>query len=206
MKNTAKARELLDRYLSQVRAGLRGLPTEQVDEIVRELRGHVEERAQEHGGLGAENVRAALGRLGEPEQIASQYLTQSLFARTAATRSPVLLVQSLFHWATLSLQGFAVAFVSLLLYFIGGNCLLLALLKPFRPDQVGVWTVPASTPGGHGVELLLHGAPPEGAGPELLGWWIVPLGLLLGLTLIVVTYRLDLMAIRSLRRRGPTLN
>ncbi len=202
MKDTGKARALLDRYLSEVRAGLRGLPAEQVDEILRELRSHVEERAEERGG-GEESMRASIAALGEPEQIAGQYLTQSLFSRTAATRSPVLMAQSLFHWATLSLQGFAVAFVSLLLYFIGGSCLLMALLKPFRPDRVGVWKAPAGTPGGHGLQLMLHGAPP--AGEDLLGWWIVPLGLLLGLSIIVVTYRLDLLAIRNLRRRGPIL-
>src|SRR5689334_17349776 len=98
----AKARELLDRYLSEVRAGLRGLPTEQVDEILRELRSHVEERAAERGG-GEAGMRASIAALGEPAQIAGQYLTQSLFTRTTATRSPVLMAQSLFHWATLSI-------------------------------------------------------------------------------------------------------
>lgn len=195
--------KVLERYLSRVRAGLRGLPPEQVTDIVRELQSHLQERA---GAAPTQTtVQAALDALGDPEQLAGQYITQNLFDRTTVTRSPVLMLQSLFHWATLSLQGFAVALVSLFLYMLGLMSLTMAVAKFFRPDRVGFWVMGHDQASAQtGVQLIFHGQTPMGH--EVLGWWIVPLGLLLGLSLIVGTYRFDLQAIKSLRRKGPDLS
>jgi uncharacterized membrane protein len=146
-------------------------------------------------------VQAALDALGDPEQLAAQYVTQNLFDRATVTRSPLLMLQSLFHWATLSLQGFAVALVSLFLYMLGATCLMMAIAKPFRPDEVGVWVHNGIDTGIHSLQISSSGSP--ALAHEVLGWWIVPLGLLLGLSLIVATYRFDLQAIRGFRRNGP---
>lgn len=198
-----EAEMALERYLSRVRAALRGLPAEQITDILRELRSHVQERAG--GTLTQTEVQAALAALGDPEQLAGQYVTQNLFDRTTTTRSPVLMAQSLFHWATLSLQGFAVALVSLFLYMMGAGCLMMAIAKPFDPDRVGLWIMSHdSAPAQAGMQIYLHGTPPPGH--ELLGWWIVPLGLVLGMSLIVATYRFDLHAIKGSRRNGPDLS
>ena len=195
-----EAEMTLERYLSRVRAALRGMPPEQVTDILRELRSHVQERAG--SALTQDKVQAALDALGNPEQLAGQYVTQNLFDRAAVTRSPLLMLQSLFHWATLSLQGFAVALVSLFLYMLGAVCLVMAIAKPFDPDRVGLW-VPDHDSASDKAELLfsVHGMPPSGH--DLLGWWIVPLGLLLGLSIIIATYRFDLQAIKRFRRNGP---
>ena len=196
-----EAEMALERYLSRVRAGLRGLPPEHVTDILRELRSHVQERAGEP--LTPGKVQEVLAALGDAEQLAGQYVTLNLFDRAAVTRSPTLMLQSLFHWATLSLQGFAVALVSLCLYMLGAMCLVMAIAKPFDPDRVGLWVMSHdSAPAQAGMQIYLHGTPPPGH--ELLGWWIVPLGLLVGLSIIVATYRFDLQAIKGFRRRGTT--
>lgn len=205
----SKASELLDRYLSQVRAGLRSLPSEQVDEILRELRSHIVERAGERGGLDTENVRTTLQALGDPVQLAGQYLTENLFSRTAATRSPLLMAQSLFHWGTLSLEGFAIASVSLLLYLVGITCLTMAATKLFKPDETGVWLyADPAHPDVHTVSINLGLGPHSAAmaGHEIFGWWLVPLGLLIGLSLIFATYRVDLAFIGRFHRRGHDLD
>jgi hypothetical protein len=192
----------LERYLSRVRAALRGLPPEQVTDILRELRSHVQERAGD--ALAQDKVQAALDALGDPEQLAGQYVTQNLFDRAAVTRSPMLMLQSLFHWATLSLQGFAVALVSLFLYMLGATCLMMAIAKPFDPDRVGLWVMDHDSGATKaGLQIYVHGASMSVSGHDLLGWWIVPLGLVLGLSIIVATYRFDLQAIKSFRRHGP---
>jgi len=194
------AKTTLERYLSRLSTALRGLPPEQVTDILRELRSHVLERAG--GALTPAKVQAALDALGDPEQLAGQYVTQNLFDRAAVSRSPLLMLQSLFHWATLSLQGFAVALVSLFLYMLGATCLMMAIAKPFDPDRVGLWVMSQdSAPAKAGLQISFHGMPVSGH--DLLGWWIVPLGLLLGLSIIVATYRFDLQAIKSFRRNGP---
>ena len=53
-------------------------------EIVQELRSHILEK--DAGG----NVDSALAALGSPEELAGRYLTDSLLARAAGSRSPVL--------------------------------------------------------------------------------------------------------------------
>lgn len=202
MAKAPKAHALLQDYLAKVEAGLRGLPKEQAADILQELRSHVLDRAGD--ALPEAKLREALQALGDPAQLAGQYVTQDLFDRTSVTRSPALMLRSLFHWATLSLQGFAVAFASLFLYLVGGALLLTAVAKPFDPDRVGLWVMSHdSAPAQAGMQIYLHGTPPPGH--ELLGWWIVPIGLLLGLSLIVITYRLDLEAIKRFRGLRPPL-
>jgi len=203
MAKASKAQALLQDYLAKVEAGLRGLPKEQAADILQELRSHVIDRAGDM--LSEAKLQEALLALGDPAQLAGQYVTQDLFDRTSVTRSPALMLRSLFHWATLSLQGFAVALASLFLYLVGGAMLLLAVAKPFNPDRVGVWTMnPDGTlAGAHSLQIALHGTV---QGHELLGWWIVPLGLFLGLSLIVLTYRLDLEAIKRFRGLRPPLS
>jgi hypothetical protein len=203
MSEHDEAEMALERYLSRMRAALHGLPSEQVTDILRELRSHVQERAGSASTQAA--VQAALDALGDPEQLAGQYVTQDLFDRAAVSRSPLLMMESLFHWATLSLQGFAVALTSLFLYTLGAVCLTMAIAKLFNPDRVGLWVLSHdSTSDQAGVQLSFHGLPPSGH--DLLGWWIVPLGLLLGLSIIVATYRFDLQAIKGFRRNGPDLS
>ena len=125
MSEHDEAEMALERYLSRMRTALHGLPSEQVTDILRELRSHVQERAGSASTQAA--VQAALDALGDPEQLAGQYVTQDLFDRAAVSRSPLLMMESLFHWATLSLQGFAVALTSLFLYTLGAVCLTMAI-------------------------------------------------------------------------------
>jgi hypothetical protein len=80
---------------------------------------------------------------------------------------------------------------------------MMAIAKPFDPDRVGLWVMnhDDSVTAKAGLQIYVHGMPVSGH--DLLGWWIVPLGLLLGLSIIIATYRFDLQAIKSFRRNGP---
>jgi uncharacterized membrane protein len=200
MPDPSRAHALLESYLSKVRSGLHGLAQEQVTEILQELRSDILDRAGANGVLTEESVRAALAALGDPEQIAGEYLTQNLFERATLTRSPLLMLQSLFHWATLSLYGFMVALFSLFMYMLGASFLMVAVLKPFHPDSIGLWALDVAGAHAHSYAIHLGGQDIPPLGREILGWWIVPIGLLLGLALIVITYRLDLRAIQEFRR------
>ena len=196
MPDTAKARELLDRYLVELAGGLRSLPKEQVTEIRRELESHVLDRAGEP--ITEAGVRAALAALGEADALAAQYLTQNLFERASLTRSPWLLLQSLFHWATLSVKGFCVAVCSAIAYLLGVCLLAAAAMKPFESDRVGLWSLKDADDHTYSLSLGIGPAHPQGL--ELLGWWIIPLGILLGACIVVLTYRYDLRALRDFRR------
>jgi len=182
----------LEGYLAELRKGLGRLPEAERAEIVAELRGHVLESAGADPSERA--VAAVLERLGPAGELASQYATQSLLVRAERSRSPWLLLRGLVRLATVSVAGLF-AFLGLVLgYGLAVSLLLAAVRKPMAPSRVGLWQI-----GEDAVSLTLGwGEPPVGR--EILGWWIVPIGLLAGVCGFWVTSWLGRWCIRRLRR------
>jgi len=182
----------LEGYLAELRKGLGRLPEAERAEIVAELRGHVLESAGADPSERA--VAAVLERLGPAGELASQYATQSLLARAERSRSPWLLVRGLVRLATVSVAGFF-AFLGLAFgYGLGASLFLAAVRKPMAPDRVGLWQI-----GEDAVSLTLGwGEPPVGR--EILGWWIVPAGLLAGASILWLTTWFGRWCVRRLRR------
>jgi uncharacterized membrane protein len=197
------SRKKIEAYLSRLRVGLRGIKDQEVREIVEELRSHILDKstANKDGGaeISASGVDNALAALGSPEELASQYLTDHLLAGAEISRSPLQVVKSSFRWASLSVAGFFVLLGSLLGYFFGAIFILVALLKPFHPHSAGLWTFPD---GAGDVEIsfrLGFGSVPSGS-RDLLGWWIVPIGLAVGCALVMLTTHIAVWFARQYRR------
>lgn len=186
-------------YLVKLRMRLRGMNDDDVGEIVQELRAHITDKATASGEVTAATVDSALSALGTPEELASQYLTDALLSRAEINRSPVRILQGLFHWASLSIAGLLVMAASIVGYVFGGALMLSALLKLIHPHTAGLWAYPTST---GDLELSLRmgfGGPPIGA-RDVLGWWILPVGLLTGCGLVALTTRFALWCARRYRR------
>jgi hypothetical protein len=199
MSAHGEAQLKIEQYLSDVRSRLRGLGEEQVSEIIAELRTHIAERAAPAGELTIDGVSAALRTLGSSEDLAREYAADEVLARAEISRSPLRLLDSLFAWATMSVAGFLVLIGAISGYFVGVVLLLVALLKPFHPSTAGLW---ALRNGPDDLELSVRmgfGAPPSN-GHELLGWWIVPLGIVIGCGLVILTTRFALWCVRMYRR------
>ena len=197
MPDDAQAK--IEAYLKTLRTRLRGLTDEDVREIAEELRSHIVDKAGTGGELTAAGVDAALAALGTPEQLASEYVADEWLKRAEVSRSPWRILDSLFHWASLSIAGFFVLLGAVIGYFLGFSLILCALLKPLHPHTAGLWRVPN---GANDFELSLRlgfGTVPAG-GRDLLGWWIVPLGLGVGGALIMLTTRCALWCARQYRR------
>jgi hypothetical protein len=196
------SQDKIDAYLERLRRCLRGMREDDTQEILAELRSHILDKAAVSGSVMPAEVDATLSALGDPEALASEYLTDDLLARAQASRSPLLIIRSLFHWASLSVAGFFLLIGSLVGYFLGIVLAWAAILKPIHPATVGLWKTPQ--PSGD-YELSLHmgfGTAPANA-HELLGWWIIPLGLAVGCGLFFVTLQLDLWCISKFRRSRP---
>jgi len=192
----------IEEYLKEVRTHLRGLEKEQVAEIIAELRSHIVERAASAGDLTVDGVCAALEALGTPDDFAREYMKDEVLARVETSRSPWRLLDSLFGWTTVSAAGFLVLILTITGYFLGVVFLLVALLKPFHPATAGLWALRGTAADLElSVRMGFGNAPSNGQ--ELLGWWIVPLGLLLGCGLIVLMTRLALWCVRTYRRARP---
>jgi len=176
-----------DEYLRTLRRRLRGFSD--VDDVVDEIRSHILDKVE--GGANLEDV---LARLGTADELASRYIADAALARAEVSRTPIGVLDALFRWATFSAAGIFVLIATIIGYFIGGALLLCAILKPFHPQTAGLWKVP------DGVSLRLgFGTPPPGS-TDVLGWWIVPIGLIAGAVLVALTTRFALVCVRQYRK------
>jgi hypothetical protein len=170
MTNTAGSDSRIDSYLARVRAALRGLPEREIDDILRELRGHARELAEGQG------VEAALRSLGDPVDLAKTYRAENEIARAECSGSPLRILQGLRH-SSRSRIGRVTAGA---LYFFGyANVLTLwvaASDKLFFPSRTGLWYTSGNI---WSLRLVTDGREPAGA-HELLGWWLIPVTLAAG--------------------------
>src|SRR5271166_1961493 len=186
MITSGDAQPRIEAYLGRLQQRLRGMNDDDVREIVEEMRSHLTDKAAAGGELTAAGIDAAIAALGTPEELASQYLTDDLLSRAEVSRSPLRVLESLFRWAGLSVAGFIALLVSLFGYILGAALMWCAVLKLIHPQTAGLWRLP-SGPGNFFVSLRLgFGTPPVGA-IDLLGWWIVPVGLSVGCALVLLT-------------------
>jgi hypothetical protein len=196
---TSQAERQVEEYLGKLRERLRGLPADDIGEIVAELRSHILDKAATGGELTAAGVAAALTALGSPEKLAGEYATDSLLAQAEISRTPWRIFDALVRWASLSLAGFFVLVGFVVGNFLGAVFALSAVLKPFHPQTAGLWLIPDPA-GDLQVSLRLgFGSRPIG-GREVLGWWIVPIGLVAGLLMVIMTSSLCSWCVRQYRR------
>ena len=178
--STQPPEEQVEIYLSSLRKQLDGLSADEVEDILRELRGHI---AEEIAAIDAKRhprpVEQILSRLGTPQEIGSLYRSDVLVARARATFSPALIIRATIRWATKTLVGFLAFLAGVLGYGLGVSLIVCAVLKPFFPAYIGLWISP------HG--MVLGAEMPQPHGQELLGWWIIPYGLGVGTAFVIGT-------------------
>ena len=196
--SNARASEQLESYLNRVRENLRGLDPAEVSEILQELRSHVMDFVA--GDMSDARVAVALEKLGDPQEIARLNMSMRVAVQSLDRRSPVGVFQAVVRLARLSVRGAFTLFISLLGYAFAASWLITALAKPLSPQRVGLWYLPGKA-GDLSLSLGSHSG--SVAGHDLLGWWIVPVGLLVGVAAGYLTYRYDLYAIRRIARLRP---
>jgi hypothetical protein len=201
MKSDKTTADVIEIYLLQVRNKLRGLSTTQASEIIAELRSHILDSVSATNEVITDAAkREALHRLGPPETLAAMYLTENLMAKAETSRSPWLVMRTLFRLAIKSVWALAAFLLSFFGYGSATAFLVCAIAKPFYPDHVGFWwDTQSHMPTGLG---FIWPAPSD---RELLGWWIIPLCLVISPVLFVVTTRFARWNIRQIRRsrRSP---
>jgi hypothetical protein len=193
------AQQKIEAYLGRLRQLLRGMNPVEAGEIVEELRSHLLDKAAPAGQVTAAGVDAALSMLGTPEELASQYTTDALLMRAEISRSPIRILASLFRWASLSLAGFLVLIASIVGYFLGGAFMWCGVLKIIHPQTAGLWLLHHGADGWELSVRLGFATPPPDA-RDVLGWWVVPLGLVVGCGLVMLTTHFSLWCVRQYRK------
>jgi uncharacterized membrane protein len=176
----------IDDYLARLRRALVDLPPQEVAEIVREIHGHIIERAESMESLDDAALTRILTALGDPQDIGSLYQSRAMAARARASASPLLILRTTLRWAGQSIAGLVMSLFALFGYTTGICWLVGAVLKFFYPDRVGLWVGPHMWNLSLGTLTVAERAREHAT--EVLGWWLVPMGLIAGpLTLILTT-------------------
>lgn len=184
------ARRRWDAYFSEVDRLLA-----RADADVAEMRGDLEAHvvdsmAAASGGNEGERLDAALSRLGRPIDYLRPLLADEMLERGTRTYSPITIARGLSHaimaGSRRAVIGFAFGLGYLLLAIFTG----MALLKPLWGEHVGVFRYADGTVSA-GIVAQSDGA------RELLGWWSIPIALLLAALLYVALTK----GLRALRQR-----
>jgi len=155
------------RYLDRLQRALRPLPAAERDAVAAEIHSHIAERS----AVPEASVAVILSALGEPEALARAYLQDHEMAAALHRASPGRLLASVLGRATRSVTALAVGLTAVILYALGLSFALVAIMKPIAPANVGLWR----GPGRFSMGFL---ASPGPSTSELLGLWIVPLGVI----------------------------
>lgn len=187
----------LDTYLAQVHRHLKGLPHSEVRETLAELRSHVLDKLD--GKLTAASVEAAIAELGSPRDIARVNVTERVAAALETNRSPWRVIRAVGRLASLSVYGLFAFLVSFAGYAIAAAFLITAAVKPFAWSRAGLWHV-SKGPDDNSFAWALGVTGNPHQGQELLGAWIIPIGIVAGLLFGWLTWRFGIFSVRRMRR------
>jgi len=185
----------VDAYLMRLRRSLGELPPEEVNEILREIRSHILDRAEASGELTDEKLMRILKELGQPEDIGPLYQAEAMVARARSSFSPLLILRTTIRWAMMSIVGFMTFIVGLFGYGLALGFSGCAVMKPFMWDKVGFWV--------HSNGFTMGTISAHETARELMGWWIIPFGWTVGPLFVVGTTRFLRWMLRFASRRSP---
>lgn len=196
------AENKIDRYLEDLAAALDQLGSDQVRDIVEELRSHITDKVTTTGQPTAASISSVLATLGDPRDLASLYLDDDARAEFRSTGSAARLSGKSFASPIGSSEVFA-RIRQTFWYLLGGVIVCAALFKPVHPHTAGLWMIPDPTDRfSFSLSLGFHSLPP--GSKDILGWWIVPIGLVTAFALWLPTGRLG-WGISRRSQQAPTL-
>jgi uncharacterized membrane protein len=190
--NTMACNPMIEDYFSQLDSRMSGLPPSDRQEFLRELRAHVLDRLEQVAAPSETDCRAVLKALGTPEEIARHYHMERILKRSAWKTSPFAILRTISRWTVTGIQGWTVFTVALMGYGISAAFYVAAVMKPFFPDNVGLFV------GRDGVNIAFL---PHPTGHDVLGPYFIPVAVVAGYLLMGGTTFL----IRSLMRRFAKL-
>ena len=100
-----EAEKRIEDYLDALRARLRGVKEEDVQEFIEELRCHIQDKSSAAGEMMPSAVEKVLTALGNPKELANEFRTNALLSKTEEIKSPIRILSILFRWAGFSVAG-----------------------------------------------------------------------------------------------------
>lgn len=188
--NTGAFGKEFESYLSRLGRDLRVLPTEEAEDILREVRGLLADSPSDV------DRRALVARLGPPERLAASYALSHELDRALVRPGFRNVWSALWHAATKLTMGFFGALACFLLYLIGFAMVVTAFLKPIFPHNVGIFLAPDGRFLGAGASF------PAPAGAHIVGgYWVTPLFGFLGMLVLLGAQKVSTAWLGRMRAR-----
>jgi hypothetical protein len=164
------------------------LPHDVRRDAVREIESHLRERIA--SATAAPDERAALEKilaeLGPPLRVAQAYSAERTIDEAITTGHVVPMMRAIWHLAISTVIGFFAGLGLLAGYLSGLAFLIVAMLKPIFPDNVGIWV----RDGGLEIPLRIGANFPKPLHEHIVGgYWVIPICLVVGLAILVGTTR-----------------
>lgn len=187
MNLTATGESRVNGYLFVLARSLKSfLPSDVASDAAREIESHIRERVAASDG--APNERDALERilaeLGPPLRVAQAYSAERTIDEAVTTGRLVPMLRAIWHLTVSTIAGFFAGLGIFVGTVVGVATMAIACLKPFFPNNVGIQFV-------HGIPVGFAAEfPTVSPGTDLRGgYWMIPLALLFGLGVLVLTHR-----------------
>lgn len=163
------------------------LPPDVVRDVVREIESHLRDRIVAADGAPNERValETILGELGPPLRVAQAYSAERIVDEAVVTGRIAAVLSALWQVSARTVVGFCVALGVSVGYTAGWAFLVVAMLKPIFPRNVGLW---ADDVTGMPHRLGMEFPAPVGE-HDLAGYWIIPICLVIGILIVRSTHR-----------------
>jgi len=193
--------KILNDYFGRLKAKIKILPNSEQQDILNEIRSDIQtelfHKEIDNPQQKIELLYAILERLGNPEEVANEILSKRIisFRGNFIKRFFVFSSQGVLR----SLLGIIISFLSLVLYYLGFLNLAMAGLKGFIPEKTGLF-ISEKGFAGYGFKFgsydIAFLSTTSIRGDEILGYWIIPLGILAGILILAAANYLFLTARR----------
>ncbi len=162
-----------DAYLRELRRALGSVDATERDDIVSEIRSHLLDRQ-------AAGRTDLLSGFDPPDALAAGFVTESALRSALARGTPWALGHALLIATRDSVLRLLVLLPLILLQLAGVVFLVMAVLKPFVPNLVGLWVGGPGHPGMFALGIQTDHPDAQ----EVLGWWGIPLYVVAGALLV----------------------
>jgi len=191
----------IEDYLNALSRALRSLPERDRDDIVAEIRAHLEHRA------GEGRLNEALNSLGSPESCARTFIDELKIQDAFADGGPTKTFGALLALASRRTTASVGLFVSSIFFIISIGFAFTAVAEIVTPDLAGFWVGP-------GPDHIMIGvfdpptAPPAPGAPEppreIMGRWLIPFAAGMAVLFFLVSQWLSRFFIHLMMRRKPS--
>lgn len=171
-------------YFKRVQRVLKPLPDDQKRDIMLELQSHLLEKMNRiPSGAEAERLLEAMEQLGEPEEYLQSIVADRLILNATKSYLPGDLIGGLVYRLRISIKQALVSLAFGLGYFISFLFLLMGGLKFVMPNRVGLFEKADGT-------MVLGILEASNNFHDVLGFWIVPIGMAISVSFYVILTRL----------------